>query len=163
MKIVFLVLLSVAATRSAVAQLKTTPACPPFTIDLLEGNINQKLRLNSTMGEVIKIFPCFTDSVEETNGAGCGGVFYKDKDLRFFTERDYIEIGEKFKGQLSPAIMGADRSGLFKILGNPRIKDVEWDAFQTSYGIMVVYYNKEGKINKLQISNKSTDNLKLCE
>ena len=59
--------------------------------------------------------------------------------------------------------MGANRKSLFKLLGNPIVKDINWDAFRTAYGILVLYYNKAGKINKMQISNKSTETIKLCE
>lgn len=144
------------------AQLKTTPVCPSFTVDILEGTVND-LNTKSTLGEVKTSFPCFTSLVEAATGAACVGVFYKDKNINFFTERGYIEIGEKFKGKLSLPLMGASRSGLFKWLGYPKIKDVSWDAFQTKYGILILYYNKAGKINKFQMSNKSTDTIKLCE
>jgi len=60
-------------------------------------------------------------------------------------------------------MMGASRSSLFNWLGFPKIKDVSWDAFQTKYGILILYYNKAGKVNKLQLSSKSTDTIKLCE
>ncbi|MBL0357372.1 MAG: hypothetical protein IPP72_11025 [Chitinophagaceae bacterium] len=149
--------------QSVYAQLTTTPVCPVFTVDVLEGTINEKLDCRSTAGEVKKVFPCFTDVVEETGGAGCGGVFYKDKGISFFTERNYIEINEKFKGKLIPALLGTNRTGLFKLLGNPKIKDPAWDAFTTKFGILILYYDKAGNINKLQLSNKSTDSIKLCE
>jgi hypothetical protein len=77
--------------------------------------------------------------------------------------RYYIEIRQNFKGKLSLPLMGASRKSLFKFLGNPKIKDIGWDAFQTAYGTHVLYYNKAGRIYKLQISNKSTETLKLCE
>ncbi len=163
MKRVFLIIACSIYVQAVFAQLKITPVCPPFKADVLEGVINEKLDCTSTGGEIKKVFPCFTDAKEETNGAGCGGVFYKDKDIYFFTERGYIEIGEKFKGQLTPALLGAGRSSLFALLGNPQIKDVDWDAFKTKYGILIVYYNKARKINKLQLSNKGAETLKLCE
>jgi hypothetical protein len=144
------------------AQLKTTPVCPAFSVDVLEGTVNE-LYPFSTMGEIEKKFPCFTGSTEETNGNTCGGVFYKDKDINFITERDYIEIGEHFKGTLSVPLLGAARAGLFKLLGNPHMKDVNWEAYQTNYGVLVVYFNAAGKINKLQISSKKAETLKLCE
>lgn len=145
-----------------VAQLKTTPVCPTFTVDVLEGTVND-LYSRSTMGEIKTFFPCFSNVVEETAGAGCGGVFYKDKGINFITERDYIEISDKFKGKLSLPLIGASRNSLFKWLGHPKVKDISWDAFQTKYGTLILYYNKSGKINKLQISNKSTDTIQLCE
>ena len=163
MKIIAFILAVVIGLPAAQAQLKATPVCPVFTVDVLEGNINHKLDCISTSGEVQKIFPCFNDVVEETNGSTCGGVFYKDKDIYFYTERDYIEIREKFKGVLDPALMGVNRNLLFKLLGNPKMKDAAFEAYQTKYGTLVLYFDTKGKINKLQITNKSTETLKLCE
>jgi len=144
------------------AQLKTTPLCPTFDVDVLEGTVNE-LHPYATPGQIQKKFPCFTSVTEETNGSTCGGVFYKDKDISFFTERDYVELGEKYKGKLSLPLFGANRGTLFKWLGNPKIKDVNWDAFETKYGILILYYNKANKINKLQMSNIGAESLKLCE
>ena len=162
MKTTLFILTVVISIQAANAQLKTTPICPTFVADVLEGTVNE-MHTYSTFGEIEKKFPCYSTATEETNGSTCGGVFYKDKDIYFFTEKDYIEIGEHFKGQLSLPLLGASRSSLFKWLGNPSIKDIKWDAFQTKYGILILYYNKAGKINKLQISSKSTEALKLCE
>jgi len=148
---------------SARSQLKTTPVCPTFVVDILDGKVNE-LFPGSTMGEIKAKFPCYSQIEEETPGSRCGGsIFYKDKDIYFYTGRDYIEIKEKFKGKLSLPLLGANRNSLFKWLGHPKIKDVNWDAFQMAYGTMVLYYNKAGKINKLQISTKSTETLNLCE
>jgi hypothetical protein len=163
MKRIAIIIAAVISAQTVTAQLKSTPICPVFKIDVLEGVINERLDCNSTAGEVKKLFPCFTHEKEETGGATCGGVFYKDKDISFFTERDYIEIGEKFKGQLTPALMGVSRGSLFTVLGNPQIKDATWDAFKTKFGILVIYYNQAGKINKVQISTKSAESIKLCE
>ena len=100
----------------------------------------------------------------ESSTAKCGGgVFYKDRDIYFYTGRDYIEIGPKFKGKLSIPLMGASRNSLFKWLGHPKIKDVSWDAFSTQYGILILYYTKANKVNKIQFSTQSTETIKLCE
>lgn len=147
----------------AMAQLKTTAVCPPFSIDVLDGKINE-LYISSTLGEFKKAFPCYTSAEEETAAAKCGGgIFFNDKGLYCYTGRDYVEIREKFTGKLSVPLMGASRNGLFKWLGNPQIKDVNWDAYQTAYGILVVYYNKSGKVNKLIMSTKSSSSLQICE
>ncbi len=163
MKLIAFILAAIISFPVAHAQLKATPVCPTFSVDILEGRINDKLDLVSTSGEVQKIFPCFTSVVEETNGSTCGGVFYKDKDIYFYTERDYVEIGQNFKGKLDPALMGVNRTLLFKLLGNPKMKDASWEAYQTKYGTMVLYFDAKNKINKIQITNKSTETLKLCE
>ena len=145
------------------AQLKTTPVCPAMYVDILDGKVNQ-LTPTSTIGQIKAQLPCYSSAEEETTGGGCGGgVFYKDRDIYFYTGRDYVTIGEKFKGRLSIPLLGASRNNLFKWLGNPKIKDVNWDAFQMAYGTMILYYNKAGKINKLQLSTQSTETIKLCE
>lgn len=145
------------------AQLKTTPICPPFVVDVLGGRLNE-LPINSTVGQIKLKLPCFSSAEEESATAKCGGgVFFKDKDIYFYTNRDYIEIGPNFKGKLSIPIMGASRTGLFKWLGNPKIKDVNWDVYSTAYGMMILYFTKAGKINKIQMTNQSAETIKLCE
>lgn len=148
--------------QPAVAQLKTTPICPPFSADVMAGTVND-LFAKSAIGEIQTMFPCFSETVLLDSALKCAGVFYKDKDIYFFTERRYILIGEKFKGKLSPALMGVSRSSLFSILGHPKLKDLSWDAFQMGYGTLILYYNKAGKINQIIISSKTTDAIKLCE
>ncbi len=147
----------------AAGQLKTTAVCNPFIVDILGGKVSG-VEPGYTQSQVKEVFPCFTSEEPETSSSKCGGyIFYKDKDIYFYTGRDYIEIGEKFKGKISLPLMGAARNSLFKMLGNPRIKDVSWDAFQTQYGTLILYYNKASRINKIQFSTKSTANIKLCE
>ena len=159
--IFFLSCIILVAARNA--QLKTTIKCPAFTVDLLSGKVND-LRSTATVGQIKEKLPCFTGAEAEATTAKCGGgVFYKDRDIYFYTARDYVEIGPKFKGKLSLPLMGASRSGLYKWLGHAKIKDASWDAFTTAYGILIVYYNKANKVNKIQFSTKSTDDIQLCE
>ena len=146
------------------AQLKVTPKCPDFDIDILDGIINKNILPTSTVGQIKLNLPCYSSFEEEGTSAKCGaGVFYKDKDIYFYTTRDYVEIGPAFKGTLSVPLMGAPRSGLFKWLGTPQIKDVSWDAFQTSYGILILYYDSTSKVNKIQFSTLSANAIHLCE
>lgn len=158
-KIFFFLLLSVAA--KAEAQLKTTPVCPVITIDLLEGNVNG-IESDFSAAEIKKILPCFSSEDPETSACGAR-LNYATKDLYFFTGKGYIEIREKFKDKLSLPVMGAARSSLFKWLGYPKIKDINWDAFTTKYGILVLHYNKTGRVNLIQFSKKSAESLTLCE
>ena len=81
----------------------------------------------------------------------------------FYTERDYIEIKEGFKGKLSLPVFGTDRKGLFKWLGHPVLKDDAWDAFETKFGILILYFNKLNKVNKMQLTTKSTATISLCQ
>lgn len=162
MKIPLLFFICIIGAQTSSAQLKTTPLCPAFTVDVLDGNVN-KLYAKSTWGEIAGVFPCYTQLVEKDSASVCAGVFYTDKGIYFYTDRDYIEIRENFKGKMVPQLLGASRNSLFTTLGHPKIKDVSWDAFQTEYGTLILYYNKAGKINKIQISSKTTDAIKLCE
>ena len=148
---------------NASSQLKTTPVCGTFTVDILDGKVNG-VQPDFTQGQIKQSFPCFTTEEAENSSSSCGGgIFYKDEDIYFYTGRDYIEIREKFKGKLSIPLMGANRNSLFKWLGHPKIKDVNWDAFQTAYGTLILYYTKAGKINKIQFSTKSTEAINLCQ
>lgn len=163
MKNLFLFCSLMTVVANAPAQLKITPFCPALEVHILEGNVNG-VEPDYTPGQVKKALPCYT--TDETGAAppNCGGLIaYKDKDIYFYTARGYIEIREKFKGKLSLPLIGAARSSLFKWLGYPTIKDINWDAFQTSYGVLILHYNKAGKINLLQFSKKSTETLSLCE
>lgn len=145
------------------AQLKTTPVCNTMEVDILSGKVNG-VQPDFTINQIKEKLPCATSTEPEDATSKCGGgVFYKDKDIYFYTGRDYVEIKEKFKGKLSIPLMGASRTALFKWLGHPKIKDITWDAFQTAYGTLVLYYNKANKINRILFSKKSTDTLSLCE
>ena len=164
MKTIIVSLSSLILCSVASAQLKTTPKCPDFEIDILDGIINKTILPTSTVGQIKLNLPCFTSFEEEGTSAKCGaGVFYKDKDVSFFTTRDYVEIGPAFKGKLSIPLMGASRNSLFNWLGSPQIKDVTWDAFQTAYGVLILYYDNEAKINKIQYSTKTVNSIQLCE
>jgi hypothetical protein len=145
------------------AQLKTTKICPALSVDILDGRVNE-LRITDNITQIKTKLPCYSNMEEESTTAKCGGgIFYKDQDVYFYTSRDYVEIGPKFKGKLSLPLMGASRTSLYKWLGNARIKDVTWDAFTTQYGILILYYTKANKVNKIQFSTKSTDTINLCE
>ena len=145
------------------AQLKRTTSCPTFQVDVLDGKING-LKITDNITQIKTKLPCFTSSEEESATAGCGGgIYFKDKDLYFYTARDYVEIGPKFKGKLTVPLMGASRNSLFKTLGNPKIKEAKWDAFSTAYGILILYYNSANKVIKIQMSTKNENTIQLCE
>ena len=161
--VVFLVCLAGISLASK-AQLVAKATCPDFSIDLLDGRFNQQIRVNVPNSQIIAKFPCYTSIEADTTKSKCGAiVFYKDRDVYFYTARDYVVIGEKFKGKLSIPVMGAARTSLFKLLGNPKIKDTNWDAFQTMYGTLVLYFNKANKVNKILFSTNPTETLSICE
>lgn len=163
MKHILCAMLLLGIAGAASAQLKQTVVCNTVTVDILNGKVNG-ISPDWTPGQIKQALPCATSEEAENNTTKCGGgVFYKDKDIYFYTGRDYIEIREKFKGKLSMPLMGAARTGLFKWLGNPSIKDVSWDAFQMAYGTLVLHYNKANKVNLIQFSKKSSNELSLCE
>lgn len=151
----------------AIGQLRAKTKCPDIYIDILNGTVNNDIKPNNTQDEIKAKFPCFTSAVDETPDAKCGGgIFFKDKDIYFYAKRDYIEVGPKFLGKLSIPVLGAKRNSLFKFLGNPKIKDDLWDAFEMQYGTLVLHYDvagAAGKVKMLQFSTQSTDNLSLCE
>ena len=145
------------------AQLKAKTQCATFVVDILNGTVNN-IKPTITIPELKEQLPCFTSSEDESPSSKCGGgVFYKDRDVYFYTQRDYVEIREKFKVKLSIPMMGESRNNLFKWLGNPKIKDASWDAFQMAYGTLVLHYNSASKVVLIQFSTKGTDELSLCE
>lgn len=163
MKKTFCLFFCATIALASTAQLVAKSSCAVFTVDILDGKVNG-LKPNARWEEIKEKLPCFTGAEPDGSTAKCGGnVFFKDKDIYFFTDRDYIEIGEKFKGKFSVPIMGAARNSLFSILGNPKIKDDTWDAYQMAYGCLVLHYNKAGKVNLIQFSTKSTETLGLCD
>lgn len=162
MKSVLFFFLFITIVDIANAQLKVKPKCGTFTVNVLDGKVND-VRPDFTNGQIKKKLPCNT-SEEEEGGAKCGGgVFYKDQDVKFYTGRDYVEIGPGFKGKLSIPLMGAKRGTFFKWLGNPKLKDDDWDAFQTQYGCLILYYNSASKVRMIRFSTKGTEAINLCE
>jgi hypothetical protein len=164
MKILFL-LLGVLVISAAQAQLKTSAQnqCGVIVVDILDGKVSG-LKANTTPGEIKRKFPCISSEEPEDKTSRCGGLLsIKDRDIYFYTGRDYVEIREKFKGKLSIPIMGASRTSLFKWLGNVKMKDTNWDAYQTSYGTLILYFNKANKVNKIQFSTESTETINLCQ
>ncbi len=112
MKKIIILFFTLFLWATASAQLKRTAICPVIKIDILDGKVNGTIIPASTVGQIKLKLPCFTSFEEEGTSAKCGaGVFYKDKDLYFYTTRDYIEIGPAFKGMLSIPLLGAPTTG----------------------------------------------------
>ena len=154
-----LVLFSLFAAGAS-GQLTAKPVCGEFSIDILNGTINN-MKPNVNEQEIREKLPCYTS--EQKVDSTCGRtLFYKDSDVRIYLQRKYVEIGPNFKGKLSIPLMGVSRDGLFKWLGNPKIKDTDWDAFEMQYGTLVLHYEK-GKVKLIQFSTQSTEQLSLCQ
>jgi hypothetical protein len=151
---------------AGMGQLKAKVKCPDFYVDVLNGTVNG-IKASNTPNEIKEKFPCFTSSEEESNSAKCGGgIYFKDKDIFFYTRRDYIEVGPKFAGKTSIPLLGTKRNSLFTKLGNPKVKDDLWDAYETQYGTLVLHYDvagAAGKVKFFQFSTLSTDELSLCD
>jgi len=164
MKKLFVCLSALLLCYAANAQLKVTIKCPEFQVDILKGYVNHQLLPTSTNREIIHLFPCATHVDSVGTSAKCGAaVYYKDKDISFYTDRDYIEIGPNFKGKLSLPLMHSARNSLFKCLGAPQVKEATWDAFQTQYGLLILYYNKANRVDKIQFSTQNAGNIRLCQ
>jgi hypothetical protein len=163
MKKIILTLLLAGPALLAAAQLTVKANCPVFEVDILDGKVNG-LKATAPNDQIKSKFPCFTSVAEEKDSAKCGtNVFFKDRDLYFYTQRDYVEIGPKFKGKLSVPLMGAPRNTIFKSLGTPKMKDAKWEAYSTNYGIIILYFDAANKVNKIQFSTQNTSNIQLCD
>ena len=166
MKRLFTVLILMGTVSVGSAQLKAKVKCPDLYIDVLNGTVNE-IKPNFTVNEIKEKFPCFTSSPDETEDAKCGGgVFFKDKDLYFYTKRAYVEVGPKFVGKTSIPLLGTKRNSLFSRLGGPKIKDDLWDAYEMQYGTLVLHFDvpgPAGKVKFFQFSTLPTDQLSLCE
>lgn len=165
-KLLFLAL-SMSFLSVAMGQLKAKTKCPDFYVDILNGTVNE-MKPNYGFAEIKAKLPCFTSAEEEGVAISkCGGgVFYKDKDIYFYTKRDYVEIGPKFIGKLSIPLIGSKRGSQFKSLGNPKIKDDLWDAFEMQYGTLILHYDvagAAGKVKMIQFSTEGTESIQLCE
>jgi hypothetical protein len=73
-----------------------------------------------------------------------------------------VVITEAFKGKFTVPLFGAKSDDLFVKFGNPKVKDANWEAYQMAFGIMIVYYNMKGTINKVILSTKGVDAIDLC-
>ncbi len=144
------------------AQLIAKPQCNTIVADIYKGWINEA-RPNADPELIKAKLPCFTSFEKEGNESKCGGgVYFADKDFKFLVQRDYIVIGDKFKGKLTLPLMGARQEALFTSLGNPKLKDANWEAYQMQYGTLILYFNAKKQVNKIIMSTKSTEEIQLC-
>lgn len=162
MKKLICCLLCACSLSTVFAQLKSTKVnCPTVEVDIMDGKVNG-LRPDRASSEIKSKLPCFTSAEDESSKCGAA-VFYKDKDIYFYPGRKYVEIKSKFKGKMNAPVLGSKRGSLFRVLGNPKIKDTNWDAYQMGYGILILYYGADSKVNKIQFSTLGAENIKLCE
>lgn len=161
-KIALITVLLFTVIFNGYAQLTTKPECNSIVADIYKGWINEA-RPNADPEQIKAKLPCFTAFDKEGNESKCGGgIYYTDKDFQFLIQRDYIIIGEKFKGKLTIPLLGAKQDALFSWFGNPKLKDTGWEAYQMQYGTLIVYFNTKGVVNRIIMSTKSTDEIQLC-
>ena len=123
MKYAFLLFAMLVVTLMATAQLKTKPDCGVITVDVYKGWINEA-KPNADPEQIKAKLPCFTSADKEGNESGCGGgVYYDDKGICFYVQRDYIVITDAFKGKFTVPVLGAKSDDLFARFGNPKVKD----------------------------------------
>lgn len=147
---------------SAQAQLTVSDKCGSITVDILDGKING-MRPNRAHEELAEKLPCFTAQVTAKDSSACGAALhFKDKDFIIYTDRDYVEIGPGFKGKMTLPLLGAKKGSLFNYLGNPKLKDGNWEAYQTNYGLLIVYYSSTSTVNKIQFSTRTAETISLC-
>jgi hypothetical protein len=161
-KITLLIPALICISCLASAQLKAKPSCGTLSVDILNGTVDN-VKPDFPIEELKEKFPCFTSEEQEATGKCGSALFFKDRDIKFYIKRQYVEIGPAFKGRLSIPLMGAARGSLFKYFGNVKIKDSKWDAYEMAYGTLVLHYNNANKVNLIQFSTKGTDALNLCE
>ena len=163
MKRSLLVIVVMIGLSQAKAQLKTKADCGIMIVDVYKGWINEVMP--SADPERIKAkIPCFTSFEPESNESKCGGgIYYADKGLTVYIQREYFLMDEKFKGKMSVPLMGAKQGALFTLLGNPKVKDANWEAYQMSYGTLILYYNAKRVVSKIVMSTKTTDEINLCD
>ena len=88
MKSAFSLLFFIVIAFSAGAQLKTKPDCGVITVDVHKGWINEA-KPNADPEQIKAKLPCFTSADKEGNESGCGGgVYYDDKGICFYIQRD---------------------------------------------------------------------------
>lgn len=163
MRMKYLILVAMLfASASLRAQLTVSDKCGSILVDILDGKING-MRPNRAHEELAEKLPCFTSQVTAKDSSACGAALYfKDKDFTIYTDRDYVDIGPAFKGKMTLPLMGAKKGSLFNHLGNPKLKDGNWEAYQTNYGLLIVYYSNTSTVNRIQFSTRTAETISLC-
>src|ERR1700753_3223920 len=101
MKQLFSVVFFMSILSAGMGQLKAKVKCPDLYVDILNGTVDD-IKPTYTQNEIKDKFPCFTSAEDEGEAAKCGGgIFFKDKDIFFYTKRKYVEVGHKFVGKTS--------------------------------------------------------------
>ena len=124
--------------------------CDDLAVDIANGTVGG-LSPEATPDEIKARFPCFTGTTSEGGGFNeGGGVFFKNHDMYFYTQRDYIEIRQDFTGVVPDNLLSKGTKQVRNLLGPPisseqssgiengAIVEQVTSTFQTPYGRLVV-------------------------
>lgn len=151
---------------------KDITLCDTLKADLDSGMVS-KMKPDAPVDSLKKYFPCYTEEVEEGTGSKCGGGLMFDR-LNFsaYTEQDYFEFRKGFTGTINYQLFGHDEEYLQSVLGDPvRVTDVqEFDGapvqtvcfYKKNYGFLLIWFDTDQKIVKLQMYAKALDKIELC-
>lgn len=156
-KVILLSLAFIAFTSFATAQLKAKPSCGEFSVDILNGTVDNA-KPDFVLEQIKAKFPCFTSEDQEATGKCGSALFYTDKDIKFYVKRQYIEIGPAFKGKLSIPVMGAARGSLFKYFGNPKVKDTAGMHFKPNTARWYFIITAQAKLTSFSSAQKQQTN-----
>ena len=84
-KTFFPIFIIIISSQSASAQLKATAVCPTFKVDVMSGTVNDLLP-KSAIVEIQTTLPCFSQIIVHDSASVCGGVFYNDRGVYFYTD-----------------------------------------------------------------------------
>ena len=91
--------------------------CSRLHFDLVRGTLNG-VPPAASMDEVKRRLPCFTgESAEREELNFGGGVFFLNHDFYFYTGRNYIEARSRFKGTVTPDVLGRPLARARELLG----------------------------------------------
>lgn len=147
--------------------------CGLLIVDLSYGSVNG-LNPVSSPDQIKGKLPCFTGMTPETSAENCnGGIFYKTRDIYFYTSLDCINIRSKFEGSFvynrqSIQLIGVSLTELQKIFGkesdyyrSPSSSTHKYPVFTTSYG-HVVFDLVNDHVVEVNICNQKKIDLRLC-
>lgn len=146
--------------------------CDTLKADLDSGLVN-KLRPDALPDTLKKYFPCYSEEIAEGSESKCGaGLIYENLNFSIYTDQDYFEIRKGFIGEMNYQLFGHDEEYLQSVLGEPvRVTDVqEFDGapmqtvffYKKSYGFLLIWFDADHKIFKLQMYSKDIDKIELC-
>jgi hypothetical protein len=175
-----LLVTSLQAQRSKISHKAThkLPAvikgCPPIIVDITTGTVTT-LKPAASFTQVKSRLPCFTGETKEGSVLNCGGgVFFGDRDLYFYTERDFIEIRKNFKGVfrkdgLELDIIGMEVKTFNILIGDEPSRTLSEDdtdnytgVWATSYGSLRVTF-VQGVVSQVAIHSQSPDKIRVCD